>query len=103
MDFTVFDEMELKDLFADMLQNMNESQKQIFIDYYGSMDAWEHEFCIVLYYKIRPTHHALSRACADGLAAWAPYALTDSQADIPPGWSLQKHRISQPDRQRKVL
>ena len=62
-----------------------------------------HEFCIVLYYKIRPTHHALSRACADGLAAWAPYALTDSQADIPPGWSLQKHRISQPDRQRKVL
>ena len=41
MDFTVFDEMELKDLFADMLQNMNESQKQIFIDYYGSMDAWE--------------------------------------------------------------
>lgn len=41
MDFTVFDEMELKDLFTDMLQNMNESQKQIFIDYYGSMDEWE--------------------------------------------------------------
>ena len=41
MDFTVFDETELKDLFTDMLQNMNESQKQIFIDYYGSMDAWE--------------------------------------------------------------
>ena len=41
MDFTVFDEAELKDLFTDMLQNMNESQKQIFIDYYGSMNAWE--------------------------------------------------------------
>ena len=41
VDFTVFDETELKDLFTDMLQNMNESQKQIFIDYYGSMDAWE--------------------------------------------------------------
>ena len=41
MDFTVFDEAELKDLFTDMLQNMNESQKQIFIDYYGSMDAWK--------------------------------------------------------------
>jgi hypothetical protein len=24
-----------------MLQNMNESQKQIFIDHYGSMEAWE--------------------------------------------------------------
>ena len=41
MVFPVFDETELKDLFTDMLQNMNESQKQIFIDYYGSMDAWE--------------------------------------------------------------
>ena len=41
MDFTVFDETELKDLFNDMLQNMNESQKQLFIDYYGSMDEWE--------------------------------------------------------------
>ena len=41
VDFTVFDETELKDLFTDMLQNMNESQKQIFIDYYGSMNAWE--------------------------------------------------------------
>ena len=41
MDFTVFDETELKSLFTDMLQNMNESQKQIFIDYYGGMDEWE--------------------------------------------------------------
>ena len=41
MDFTVFDETELKSLFTDMLQNMNEPQKQFFIDYYGSMDKWE--------------------------------------------------------------
>ena len=41
MDFTVFDETELKDLFTDMLQNMNESQKQIFIDRYGSIEEWE--------------------------------------------------------------
>ena len=41
MDFTVFDETELRNLFADMLQNMNESQKQIFIDHYGSIEEWE--------------------------------------------------------------
>ena len=33
MDFTVFDETELLAMFNDMLRNMNESQKQIFIDY----------------------------------------------------------------------
>ena len=41
MDFTVFNETELRDMFSDMLQNMNESQKQIFIDHYGSIKAWE--------------------------------------------------------------
>lgn len=41
MDFTVFDETELRAMFSDMLQNMNESQKQIFIDRYGSIEAWE--------------------------------------------------------------
>lgn len=41
MDFTVFDETELQAMFSDMLQNMNESQKQIFIDHYGSIEAWE--------------------------------------------------------------
>ena len=41
MDFTVFDETELQAMFSDMLQNMNESQKQIFIDHYGSIKAWE--------------------------------------------------------------
>ena len=41
MDFTVFDETELRAMCSDMLQNMNESQKQIFIDRYGSIEAWE--------------------------------------------------------------
>ena len=41
MDFTVFDETEIKTMFADMLASMNEEQKQIFIDHYGSLEAWE--------------------------------------------------------------
>ncbi len=41
MDLTVFDETEIRTLFTDMLQNMNESQKQIFVDHYGSIEAWE--------------------------------------------------------------
>ena len=41
MDFTVFDETELRAMFSDMLNNMNESQKQIFIDHYGSIGAWK--------------------------------------------------------------
>ena len=41
MDFAVFDETELHAMVEDMLRNMNESQKQIFIDHYGSIDEWE--------------------------------------------------------------
>lgn len=41
MDFTVFDETELQAMFSDMQPNMNESQKQIFIDHYGSIEAWK--------------------------------------------------------------
>jgi DNA-binding transcriptional MerR regulator len=41
MDFTVFDETELQVMFKDMLENMNDSQKQIFIDRYGSVEEWE--------------------------------------------------------------
>lgn len=41
MDFTVFDETELRVMFKDMLENMNDSQKQIFIDRYGSVEEWE--------------------------------------------------------------
>ena len=43
MNFAVFDETELKAMFSDMLGNMNESQKQIFIDRYGSIEAWEQQ------------------------------------------------------------
>ena len=41
MDLTVFDETEIRTMFTDMLQNVNESQKQIFINLYGSIEAWE--------------------------------------------------------------
>lgn len=41
MDFAVFDETELHAMFSDMSQNMNETQKQIFIDRYGSIEEWE--------------------------------------------------------------
>lgn len=41
MELTVFDETEIQAMFSDMLRNMNESQKQIFIDHYGSIEAWE--------------------------------------------------------------
>ena len=41
MDLTVFDETELQEMFSDMLQNMNGSQKQIFIEHYGSIEAWK--------------------------------------------------------------
>ncbi|MCR5196442.1 MAG: MerR family transcriptional regulator [Pseudobutyrivibrio sp.] len=44
MDFTVFDETELQIMFDDMFENMNESQKQIFIDTYGSVEEWEKQF-----------------------------------------------------------
>lgn len=41
MDFAIFDETELQAMFKDMLENMNDSQKQIFIDHYGSIEEWE--------------------------------------------------------------
>ncbi len=41
MDFTVFDETELQALVSDLQQNMNVSQRQLFIDHYGSIAAWE--------------------------------------------------------------
>ncbi len=41
MNFAVFDETELHAMFFDMQQNMNETQKQIFIDHYGSIEEWE--------------------------------------------------------------
>ena len=41
MDFTVFDNTELQLMVSDMLKNMDETQKQIFIDHYGSVEAWK--------------------------------------------------------------
>ena len=41
MDLTVFDETELRAMFNDIIRNMYESQKQIFIDHYGSIEEWE--------------------------------------------------------------
>ncbi|MCH5255334.1 MAG: MerR family transcriptional regulator [Lachnospiraceae bacterium] len=44
MDFTVFDETDIRTIYTDMVNNMNDEQKQIFIDRYGSMDAFEEHF-----------------------------------------------------------
>lgn len=43
-NFKVFDETELQDIFSDILDNLNESQKQVFMDKYGSVDAWKKHF-----------------------------------------------------------
>ena len=44
MDFKVFDETELQDLFGAILENLSESQKQVFVDKYGSLDEWKKHF-----------------------------------------------------------
>ena len=44
MDFTVFDETEIRRMYDNIVQNMNDTQKQIFVDTYGSMEAFEEHF-----------------------------------------------------------
>ena len=44
MDFTVFNETEIRTMYDDMVNNMNDEQKQIFIDQYGSMEAFKEHF-----------------------------------------------------------
>lgn len=44
MDFTVFSEREIHTLYDSMAQNMNEEQKAIFIEHYGSMEAFQKSF-----------------------------------------------------------
>ena len=44
MDFTVFDETEIRMMYTDMVGKMSDEQKQIFIDRYGSMEAFEKSF-----------------------------------------------------------
>ena len=44
MDFTVFDETEIRTMYNDMVEKMSDEQKQIFIDRYGSMETFEKSF-----------------------------------------------------------
>ena len=41
MDFAIFDETELLCMVAEMQRNMDESQKKILSEYYGSLKEWE--------------------------------------------------------------
>ena len=41
MDFEVFSKNELEDMYNAMEANMSEEQKNIFIEHYGSMEAWK--------------------------------------------------------------
>ena len=44
MDFEVFSKNELEDMYNAMEANMSEAQKKIFIEHYGSMEAWKKNF-----------------------------------------------------------
>ncbi len=44
MDFEVFSKTELENLYRSMEENMNEDQKALFIEQYGSMSAWKEHF-----------------------------------------------------------
>ncbi|MGN0298806.1 MAG: MerR family transcriptional regulator [Lachnospiraceae bacterium] len=44
MDFTVFGEAEIRTLYDSMVTNMNEEQKAIFIEHYGSMEEFKKQF-----------------------------------------------------------
>lgn len=44
MDFTVFDETEIRTMYDGIVENINDEQKQAFIDQYGSMEAFEEHF-----------------------------------------------------------
>lgn len=44
MEFEIFNKNEIEEMFNAMLTNMTDAQKQIFIDYYGSMEKWRESF-----------------------------------------------------------
>jgi len=44
MDFEVFNKKEIEDMYNAMEANMTEAQKQVFIDYYGSIEEWKKDF-----------------------------------------------------------
>lgn len=44
MDFEVFTKTELEDMHRSMVENMSKEQKDIFIERYGSLEAWKEKF-----------------------------------------------------------
>lgn len=44
MSFEIFNKAEIEDMYRSMVSNMNEEQKAIFIEHYGSMEKWEKHF-----------------------------------------------------------
>lgn len=44
MDFKVFSETEIQTMYDAMVGNMNEEQKQVFVDRYGSLDAFREHY-----------------------------------------------------------
>ena len=44
MDFEVFSKSELEDMYNSMEANMSDELKNVFIEQYGSMEAWKKEF-----------------------------------------------------------
>ncbi len=44
VDFEVFGKSELEDMYNSMEANMNEEQKAVFMEHYGSMEAWKKNF-----------------------------------------------------------
>lgn len=44
MDFEVFNRSEIEDMYTAMAANMSEGQKAVFIEKYGSMEAWKKSF-----------------------------------------------------------
>ena len=44
MDFEVFSKKEMEEMYSAMEANMTDVQKQIFIEYYGSMEEWKKYF-----------------------------------------------------------
>ncbi len=44
MDFEVFNKKEIEDMYKAMEKNMTDEQKKLFIDHYGSIEAWKEDF-----------------------------------------------------------
>lgn len=44
MNFEVFSKSDLEDMYHSMETNMSEEQKAVFIEHYGSMEAWKKRF-----------------------------------------------------------